>query len=84
MATYTEPRSATGSSTGMCAESPFAEGSEGPAGRTGRIPRRMSIKPFTGADALKTGTCMKCGLVGRHRASADCIEALRDRLARWE
>ena len=51
-----------------------------------RMDRRRAItlaepKPF---DAIPCGTCLKCGLRGRHATPAACITALRDRLARWE
>jgi hypothetical protein len=38
-------------------------------------------KPF---DAIPCGTCLKCGLRGRHAGPGECIAALRDRLADLE
>ncbi len=35
-------------------------------------------------DALPDSTCQACGIQGDHSTPIDCIEALRNRLARWE
>ena len=35
-------------------------------------------------DTVAPGTCLKCGLVGKHRTAMECVRALRDRLARRE
>jgi hypothetical protein len=35
-------------------------------------------------DAVPVGTCLHCGLKGEHRTAAECIDALRSRLADLE
>lgn len=42
------------------------------------------ILPPKSSDAIRPGTCRRCGITGEHSTAVDCIDALRDRLARWE
>jgi len=51
-----------------------------------RAPRLqpMTIVAPKNSDAIKPGTCARCGYAGEHATPIACIEALRDRLARWE
>jgi len=44
----------------------------------------LAIVPPKASDAIKPGTCRRCGFAGEHATPIACIEALRDRLARWE
>jgi hypothetical protein len=44
----------------------------------------VAILPPKPSDAIKPGTCMRCGFAGEHATPIVCIEVLRDRLARWE
>jgi len=44
----------------------------------------MTIVPPKPSDAIKPGTCVRCGFTGEHATPIVCIEALRDRLAKWE
>ncbi len=45
--------------------------------------RQRLQKPQPG-EGVKPGTCPKCGMIGKHATPAACIEALRDRLSRFE
>jgi hypothetical protein len=47
-------------------------------------PRVIRCPQPTPADALPQGTCQRCGYPGPHQTAAACIEALRDRLSRFE
>src|SRR5579872_3332323 len=72
-------QSMTGSSALVCFEAaPHALQTER---RAKRIVRVAAPGP---EDALKPGTCANCGLLGVHTRAAQCIGALRDRLAEWE
>ena len=83
-----ETRSPFPSSASMCADRGDDVGQAGRDDREThqaalRMDRRRAItlaepKPF---DAIPCGTCLKCGLRGRHATPAECIRALRDRLA---
>ena len=42
--------------------------------------RSQKLAPLD-EDAVKPGTCSRCGLVGDHRTAMQCIVELRDRLA---
>ena len=42
--------------------------------------RSQKLAPLD-EDAVKLGTCSRCGLVGDHRTAMECIVELRDRLA---
>jgi hypothetical protein len=42
--------------------------------------RSQKLAPLD-EDAVKAGTCSRCGLVGDHRTAMQCIVELRDRLA---
>jgi hypothetical protein len=42
------------------------------------------IPPAQAEDALAAGTCTRCGYPGPHETAGECINALRDRLARFE
>ena len=44
----------------------------------------MTLIPPKPSDGIRTGTCLRCGIAGQHETPMACIEALRDRLARWE
>jgi hypothetical protein len=44
----------------------------------------MTLIPPKPSDGIKPGTCLRCGIAGEHTTAIVCIEALRDRLARWE
>lgn len=46
--------------------------------------RAASLPAPLPVDAVPLGTCLRCGITGRHATPAACIDALRDRLARWE
>ena len=50
--------------------------------------REQAIAERQGAPLPGEGTpanmCLRCGMRGRHATPEACIEALRDRLARWE
>ena len=35
-------------------------------------------------DAIPSGTCMACGLIGKHGQPGECIDALRQRIATLE
>ena len=44
----------------------------------------LTITPAKPSDGIPLGTCRRCGIAGEHTTPVACIEALRDRLARWE
>ena len=50
------------------------------AQRRKSLRRSKELAPLD-EDALKPGTCDRCGLVGDHRTAMQCIAELRDRLA---
>ena len=52
--------------------------------RNGKPSPSPALAPPLPQDALHPGTCRYCGLRGAHGTPAACIDALRDRLARWE
>ena len=53
--------------------------------RSYRKPRKpRPLPPVQAADALPAGTCPRCGYPGPHTTAGACIDALRDRLARFE
>src|ERR1700680_1416744 len=85
---YWEPSSMVGSAAAECAE--LAELSEESAShaRLREDARRAiarQLSPPGPQDALREGTCGRCGLIGLHGGNPDlCIEALRDRLAELE
>jgi hypothetical protein len=83
MALYSEPSSMTGSTGRMCVDrAPKLSGrasvdshnhqTDYSAARTG---------PPRAGDALRAGTCRRCGCVGLHATADVCIEALREALA---
>jgi hypothetical protein len=72
-ATYSEARSASGSSLMM-----FSPEGLRRAARTVKAPEP------TAADRLDEKTCLRCGFPGRHVDAYDCIDGLRDRLAMLE
>ena len=49
-----------------------------------RRQRPRALPPARAVDALPAGTCWRCGVVGEHVTAAACIDALRERLARFE
>lgn len=49
----------------------------------GRRPRTSFADPRE-VDAVPDGLCRFCGLPGPHLSRAECIDALRDKLARHE
>src|SRR5690349_12306135 len=76
MALYSEPSSMIRTSSVMCAE-------RSPAPADMRLAGPARIDPPGPSDALKAGTCRRCGCVARpaHAAPGDCIDALREALA---
>ena len=44
----------------------------------------ITITPPKSSDGIRSGTCLRCGMAGQHATPIACIDALRDRLARWE
>jgi hypothetical protein len=60
------------------------------SGKYGKIPHSTpsgvpsALNQPRPLDTVAPGTCLKCGLVGKHRTAMECVRALRDRLARWE
>jgi hypothetical protein len=51
--------------------------------RAARLQPATTVPPKS-TDAIRPGTCLRCGIAGEHAKPAACIDALRDRLARWE
>ena len=47
-----------------------------------RIP--VSIRAWTLDDSVLSGMCKRCGMAGAHPTAANCIDALRDRLSKYE
>jgi len=68
---------------GQQAEMNSAPESSSQATRGAQQRRKPEAKP-TGQDALKPGICRRCGIQGSHPTATACIDALRDRLSRFE
>jgi hypothetical protein len=49
-----------------------------------RDARRYKVQRPQPRDAVRVGVCWHCGLPGPHPSLFDCIDALRERLARLE
>jgi len=47
--------------------------------------KALNTKPTrrnrAGSEALRAGTCVRCGFVAKHATPQDCIDFLRDRIA---
>jgi hypothetical protein len=79
--TFREPSSMMSTAASACADLGL-DHVQGPGRRRGR---RIKLAAARAEDAMPEGTCLRCGIVGEHRNGPDqCIEALRDRLARFE
>ena len=50
----------------------------------GGKPRARRLPDPRPGEAMPKSMCLQCGMIGKHRTPADCISALRDRLALWE
>ena len=50
----------------------------------GATSQPITITPPKTSDGIRSGTCLRCGMAGQHATPIACIDALRDRLARWE
>ena len=50
----------------------------------GPKPRVKELTPARRGEGIPPGQCLRCGIQGNHPTAAACIDALRDRLARFE
>jgi len=56
---------------------------QGPGRKRGRA-RRLKLAAASATDGIPLGMCQRCGYQGPHATAGECIDALRDRLARFE
>jgi hypothetical protein len=49
-----------------------------------RKPRIKDLPPARRGEGVPPHMCLRCGIPGKHPTAAACIDALRDRLARFE
>ena len=83
-------RSLVGCSAAMCidlAPDDFGARARQKTGGNNAIPPGQRAKPLPPArrkEGIPAGQCGRCGMLGSHPTPAACIEALRDRLARFE
>lgn len=78
MALYSEPTSMMRTSSGMCVDSALHT-----SGRQQGKARAVKIQQPRRTDALRPGTCLRCGCTTptAHATPNDCIDALRAALA---
>lgn len=87
--TFREPESLEGSTARVAADRGQDVGFDsrtdrGHAESAGRMDRSRAAKPWqqpTSEDAIKPGTCTRCGLVANHRTVGECIDSLRSVIA---
>ncbi len=49
-----------------------------------RKPRQHKLTPARAMDAIPADQCPRCGMIGEHVSDRECIQALRDRLSKFE
>jgi hypothetical protein len=78
MALYSEPTSMMRSSMSMCVDA-----APNVSGRMAREKHAVKVEPPRPSDAMKSGTCLRCGCKTgtAHAGPGDCIDALREALA---
>ena len=78
MALYSEPTSMMRSSMSMCVDA-----APNASGRMAREKHAVKVEPPRPSDAMKSGTCLRCGCKTgtAHASPNECIDALREALA---
>jgi hypothetical protein len=52
--------------------------------RTHQRKPRVNLPLPRRGEGVPPHMCLRCGIPGKHPTAAACIDALRDRLSRWE